>query len=631
MNSQGVVINDAFQTKCTTVASVGLAEKAASQIHSIPGKEVLTFSVDDIHYVEMLPGTYYDFSKYDYFSENGIDPKNQGWQLAHEEESGMYNSWSNIGDIPDQLYDENGFDISNLIEDMHDSIAIIQAEENVPYRRPMYFFDRLNAEEQIKIRETRIGYCEFTIALPKFALQRKPNYYFTDIDYDSSELPVKPDFFRDNSGEYSKYESLKTFISFGLVAGENIANFRFTILFKIYYNWTLRSYEVYFYTEPSASGQRPTSESMIKIEGWDGQSLMTFKSEYAPNTAGDVKCNLLLKEGDNWRTLATDLSPTFEPTFNPNSSQFGGYSSGTRTNLAIQNFRFRAYNNGDYRVLLDDELFQGVDAYLNHCKALYTYRIAGTDPAAQVDWFYNKNNQVNLYNGTVTIYDNHFSINNINNYKYFGNKEKTITVTANTGSITEFNNPNKRIYKLNVKENANLRRLNVANNNLAALDLSENTKLIDIDLSNNPALTDIIFPKKWANNEQINLNCSGLSLERFELADESSTRVRMNIVMPDITKIKTLILRNINITNIAELISNVYSSVEVIDITGSNILTNKANLTTFLENLPDRKDLTPGIIYLYGDKYTASSVKGSAKAIAEQLEQLRQKNWLFYL
>lgn len=631
MNSQGVVINDAFQTKCTTVVSLGLAEKAASQIHSIPGKEVLTFSVDDIHYVEMLPGTYYDFSEYDYFSENGIDPKNQGWQLAHEKESGMYNSWSNIGNIPDQLYDENGFDISNLIEDMHDSIAIIQAEENVPSRRPMYFFKRLSAEEQIKIRETRIGYCEFTIALPKFALQRKPNYYFTDIDYDSSEPSVKPDFFRDNSGEYSKYESLKTFISFGLVAGENIANFRFTILFKIYYNWESRSYEAYFYTEPSASGQRPTSESMIKIEGWDGQSLMTFKSEYAPNTAGDVKCNLLLKEGDNWRTLATDLSPTFEYTFNPNSSQFGGYSSGTRTNLAIQNFRFRAYNSGDYRVLLDDELYQGVDAYLNHCKALYTYRIAGTDPAAQVDWFYNKNNQVNLNNGTVAIYDNHFSINNINNYKYFGNKEKTITVTANTGSITEFNNPNKHIYKLNVKENVNLRSLNVANNNLAALDLSENTKLIDINLSNNPALTDIIFPKKWANNEQINLNCSGLSLERFELTDESSTRVRMNIVMPDITKIKTLILRNINITNITDLISNVYSSAEVIDITESNILSNKANLTTFLKNLPDRKDLTPGIIYLYGDKYTASGVKGSAKAIAEQLEQLRQKNWLFYL
>lgn len=98
------------------------------------------------------------------------------------------------------------------------------------------------------------------------------------------------------------------------------------------------------------------------------------------------------------------------------------------------------------------------------------------------------------------------------------------------------------------------------------------------------------------------------------------------------SSLEKITLRNAFFTN--DILPNSIASCEKlakIDISETNILKSVDKLTAFLTALPDRTSKTPGVIYLYGEKYTINGVKGSAAAIGTTLEALKNKNWLFYL
>lgn len=100
-----------------------------------------------------------------------------------------------------------------------------------------------------------------------------------------------------------------------------------------------------------------------------------------------------------------------------------------------------------------------------------------------------------------------------------------------------------------------------------------------------------------------------------------------------------LILTSLDITGIklknpdtfGEGIINIQNNLQYINISETNLLTNKTNLEKFLNLLPNRTGKDTGIIYMYGKKYTSGGIQGSSKAIAKTLDTLKAYNWIFYL
>lgn len=98
------------------------------------------------------------------------------------------------------------------------------------------------------------------------------------------------------------------------------------------------------------------------------------------------------------------------------------------------------------------------------------------------------------------------------------------------------------------------------------------------------------------------------------------------------SSLEKITLRNASFTN-DSLPSSIASCEKLarVDISETNILKSVDKLTAFLSALPDRTGKTPGIIYLYGEKYTINGIKGNAAVISTTLDTLKNKNWLFYL
>lgn len=507
-----------------------------------------------------------------------------------------------------------------------------------------FYFCPITGYQDSIITDNKAGDCEFKIGVPPIVITRNqgsthPYYYFNTIqsinyEYFKTKKPYTPgQSDRDYFG----------FISWGhYKGGISEDNFRFILAFQPRYNQSTQKFEIY--VSDLTSDAHFNEENKIMIPNWDGNSLISFHCEYFDDRTTEAVQGTHVKGAFYYKINDTD-DWTYLKTFGPsniafgteeikNSVLFGHYGNNQECTFTLNSLKVKSYDNNGYNVYYQDKFYENLINFFSDIKEKFTFRITGDineNNKLKVHWFYNK---IDELSSTVDISPNYsdFGSNYAlakSRYDLLTKKAKNIKFTADKGSITEIDFSNKKIYKINISDLINLSSINLNSNNLSFLDLSQNINLSYINTTNNPELTSIIFPKKW-NKSDIIINCDN-KLSKFDLYNSNEEQINVTLNLDNTNDYKSLILRNVNIQNIDEFLEYQYSNIKFVDITNTNILNDIDYLRIFVNNLSNRTNKEPGKIYLYGNKYIVNGIKGSSKDIANILEILKLKNWLFYV
>ncbi len=514
----------------------------------------------------------------------------------------------------------------------------------------------------------------FTIAIPSVAVRRH-------TIFDPGSLWYKPeDTYVTNILDYETYpESLlqnnpvlsqRNYITIGANLANSTYNARFVLFFD---NITKNPYDYIkdaeiegidknkFKCEPGvylvlgneefvpATDNNFVNTSRHKIPDWDGNSLKTFKF-YARKINGNIKGTLKIINDENEEILITDgIDVTSVTADSQSSSQFGQYSKNHITNFIIKDlyykikptdqYDFSLQSKDGYENFITDDLgSNGAKKLINHFVEYYKYSI-GTNTSTNsgdVYWFNGMHTQINDLG--ITLQNNLFDEKLHDPYFLFQKKDKEIKVITDKNSITAFENPNKNIYKINLSELESLDTLDLSSNELTSIDLSNNIHLQNINLSNNINLTEIIWPKGLLiENKTYNIDLRNTSINIIEFTsvptNPKDLKCKLDLQIDLTNNITKLNLQGISLINPddCDVMNANFINVKEVNISETNILSKKSRLEKFLDNLPNRSGKEPGIIYMYGKKYRSEGVQGSAKAIKDTLEKLKNKNWLFYL
>jgi hypothetical protein len=628
-----IIINDNFRTKQYNLANMSDIIKGSQKSYNLEGKEVLSIDLDDPRYLNLEPNNYLTFGHYDY--NDAVKPEDQlnglEWTLYRTGNNLASNTVLTVGETPDGLLLEH-----------EPSITIVDGTSV----GVVYYYRPLSDEDQVLIKSTGIGVCEFRIAIPPYTFYRNPPLW-GDITSDG----LDGEFWKQTVGT-----TVQNFICFGAYDANNDAKkFRFTLIFRNYYDSETDTWSVWAF-ENIAHGK----DLGIMIPNWDGQSFRTFKMRYEPNLNDEIKGTLYIKDenagifDEEWIPIKTDMSPAETKATYWNAPEFGSYSTPGFATMSINYYDFKAYVRDEYDFIFDGTRYELSSAFIEFAQEEYSFDVKGSG-TLEVDWFFNnKQNTVNITeedDSKIEFDTSWFSTANLNNYYFFQKKHKTIRAIGDKGTIRTISAPNKNIYNINLVDLSNLEELNLANNKLHSLDVSHNSKLVSVDVSNNEEFDSLLLP--FGSNPQLRtVNFENTKVPRFKLYNPDDARTDVTVTISDCIESFEVIGYNLSLTN-PELLKNTLRSLSLqntkiddperfaaiswsllkdVDISESNILTNRSNLETFLNNLPDRSSEDEcGTVYMYGKKYTKDGVQGSSKAIADTLEKLRLKNWLFYL
>lgn len=597
--SNNVLINDNFISKRADFNT--LVDACKGFTHTLDNQQdFLSFELDDIQRLELIPGGFYTFGNYTWNPENP-DPT--------LEENGKWSRfgalWGNccIGTPDEQsapLLNEEGVWINDT------SNGVIS-----------YYYKQLTTEQQEQIKSTGIGESTFTVAFPPMKIQRPSPYNFTPINV------IDRNFFKNRPRQHS-------FISFGAYDTNQLnLQFRFVINFRNIYNSATDTWTVYIgnsINEPLAN--------CAPVEGWDGLSFKKFKFEYAPSANDGIigRLYILDETTGDWSIIRENFVASRDIATYKNAPEWGCYSTPGFATIVVRDFNFKAFIRSEYRYILNGVIFQSSVDLVNYCFDNYSYNIGGTGNV-NIDWFFNnRQNQIDLSSGKITFDKEWFPANETFNFDYFQRKNKTLKISGDKDSITSFENPSKKIARINLRSCTNLQILDLSDNPIQELDLSANSNLTSINVSNCSQLTKLILPKGTDSNLEY-LNISNTKISRIDLSDLNTSKVDLELVFDQ------LILTSLDITGIklknpdtfGEGIINIQNNLQYINISETNLLTNKTNLEKFLNLLPNRTGKDTGIIYMYGKKYTSGGIQGSSKAIAKTLDTLKTYNWIFYL
>lgn len=385
---------------------------------------------------------------------------------------------------------------------------------------------------------------------------------------------------------------------------------------------------------------------------WDGNSMKSFNFSYKRDENDNIVGKLEMIENNIPILVANDIATTSLIAVNQSATEFGGYTMQHLTNFILKDFKFEINPLDNYNFSIYDE--KGLNYYntdvngkggeklLSRLKNDYTFEVGENDDGL-ISWFLDKSRTGNNFTSVedknfIKLNDEWLADPYAQDYlKYFQKKIKEISVYVK--SLTKFIAKNKNIFDVDCGTLANLEYLDLSDNKLTHLDLSNNTNLSYINVSNNKQLSTLILPGGNTKSDII-INISNTALESFELFNNTTTASYATLIVGDedetneLPYLKKLIIQGINLRyDGTSLISpNInFPALEEVNISESNLLTNKVNLIKFLAKLPDRTEKSPGIIYMYGKKYTAEGIQGSTKVIAESLETLKNKNWIFYV
>lgn len=597
--SNNVLINDNFISKRADFNT--LVDACKGFTHTLDNQQdFLSFELDDIQRLELIPGGFYTFGNYTW------NPENPEPML---EENGKWSRYGspyrncNIGTPDEQtapLLNEEGVWINDT------STGVIA-----------YYYKQLTNQQQEQIKSTGIGESTFTVALPPMKIERPAPHNFTPINI------IDKNFFKNRPNQHS-------FISFGAY-DRNRPNlqFRFVVNFRNIYDSATDTWTVYI-----ANSVNEPLANCAPVEGWDGLSFKKFKFEYAPSANNGIigRLYILDETTGDWNIIRENFVASTDAATYKNAPEWGCYSTPGVGTIVVRDFNFKAFIRSEYRYTLNGVIFQSSVDLVNYCFDNYSYNIGGTGNV-NIDWFFNnRQNQIDLSSGKITFDKEWFPADEILNFDYFQKKNKTLKISGDKGSITSFENPGKKIARINLKSCSNLQILDLSDNPIQELDLSANSNLTSINVSNCSQLTKLILPKGTDSKLEY-LNISNTKISRIDLSDLNTSKVDLELVFDQLT-LTSLDITGIKLKNpdtFGEGVINVQNDLQYINISETNLLTNKANLEKFLNLLPNRSGKEAGIIYMYGKKYTSGGIQGSSKAIAKTLDTLKTYNWLFYL
>jgi len=182
-----------------------------------------------------------------------------------------------------------------------------------------------------------------------------------------------------------------------------------------------------------------------------------------------------------------------------------------------------------------------------------------------------QNGSVNIYYRstgkykTVNVSSDGTEINKL--FRKRSNRKTYIDDSGN--SIVLFKCNDKDLNSLSLVDNAGLKYLDVKDNNIQYLDLTQNTNLIDVDISNNP-VTEITCSSLFLEN----FTASGCNLSEVNLASQTlqlldlSNNENLETLNVNLNGIKNL---NVSNTDIEELDFSDSTIIENVDVSGSGI------------------------------------------------------------
>lgn len=596
MSLENIILNDNFKTKQISLTSLTNSLKNYQKPYDIPDKEVLTFDINDIQFITVTPGPKeYKVAGYS-FNEDNPDPTLE-----------INGSWSRKGSTVNTNNNAGISDIDN-IKGVY--ISSTGNNGNIVYTKEINDAER----QQFKYTTGR-GYQEFKLAILDHNVTRESPFLFTPIistDYDSLKST-------NISNQYN-------YIECQVYDGNNLSDYLKYILY----------FKLNFLDDGTKNVivQPHLVSTQYIIPNWDGQSLKDFKIEYSSNENNNSRATFYYKDNENnWVTLIENWAPvTSSVQFTTYGCSFGNYYNNRQafSSIVMNYMSYSVYSELDAICTINDKIFDSFYYFIEYCQNLYSYNIGGSGNAT-IEWFFNNRFSDFLLTDSIVKFDeNWFPPINYQDYYQFGKKYKNIKIVANKGSITSFLNPNKKIYNINLSDLKNLTDLDVSNNLLNSLDISQNLLLKNINVSDNKNLKTLILPK--GNAFQLSsLNVNNTKIKNLELINSKSTLVEVNLQINALESLESLTIQGIKVSDPESFTNIQFPNIKEINISESNLLTNKNNLELFLNNLPDRTGKETGIIYLYGKKYISGGVQGSAKDIAQTLNNLKNKNWLFYL
>ena len=678
-----IILNDCFKTKRAKVSNIAKCFKNAVSQTNNANKETLTFSLNDLCILRRYEGNYYkDVAYYDnelypdptdthYADSTSTEYNSTVWQphgntTTKLSESAYVDQATKISNYPGTDFPElknitgyhiaclptrvenwsttetnwNGYDAKHFIKNYSDG-----------YIESMYSAEVIEASFTIAIPSVAVR--RYTIFDPDSQWYRPEDTYITNIlDYDAY-----PGSLLQNNPVLSQ----RNYITIGSNPTNLTYNTRFVLFFD---NITKNPYsyiqEDEYNCEPGvylvlgnedfvpATDNNFVKTRRYKIPDWDGNSLKTFKF-YTKKINGNIKGTLKIINDEGEEILITDdIDVTSVTADSQSSSQFGQYAMNHITNFIIKDlyykikptdqYNFSLQTKDGYTNFMYDSESTGAKKLIDHFVDYYKYSIgtnSGTN-SGDVYWFNRMHTQINDLG--ITLQNNLFDEKLHDPYFLFQKKDKEIKVIIDKNSIIAFENPGKNIYKINLSELESLVTLDLSGNELTSIDLSNNIHLQNINLSNNINLSEIIWPKGLLiENKTYNINLKNTSINIIEFislpTNPKDLKCKLDLQIDLTNNITKLNLQGISLINPddCDVINANFTNIKEVNISETNILSKKIRLEKFLNNLPDRSGKEPGIIYMYGKKYTSEGVQGSAKAIKDTLENLKNKNWLFYL
>lgn len=697
-----IILNDTFQTKRTNVYNLLLAsEDYQNKGPQIEGKEILTYQMDDLQDIKYNVET-----RYGYYNHT-INYSPTNWQFDWRSANDVLNYDSDLG----WAQPDDTCNVLNILTTPQTNASEFNLAVNYPRLRGAIFINDCSTGTYSQFSRrvpdlpdtndlTGISKCEFTIGiLPIHATGART--FGSVALYTNECTALNKNFFKDNS----KFSAQSSYISHGY-GSDGYGGFYVFRAYCVTPNevepdnciWEIYAYDNWSTNATVSTGTKIQLNAPGKNDGslaWDGLSFIKFYSEIIKNNNGTITKRLYFNDNiynDNGDIIGTEKKYIFNTTVTADSAKlptnklynkvaFGSWGTAYYSCLVIKDFLFCPDTKYEYNMSVGTEAVRTIDAFMSY-QAEHTSCDVGCSTPFTASWdfihsqldekddigFVIKVNDKKDYQSTgtstikVALDDNLITTDNIDKCIIFSSKNKQVTIESATGGLTQFIADNRNIYNINCKQLSNLSVINLSNNLLESLDLSDNYRLTNIDVSQNKHLhklilptkleattltidvsecenlTEIVFPVKQLGNKTIKLIIDGtVKLNTLQVINFDSGSLTLSID-GDITgitnNISTLTLQNVNcwalLDNMVDYSNN--NKLSEINISGSAQLKSKAAINNLFYTMPSRTNKKPGRLYMYGERYDATGApKGDLNAIKESLDIIVKKNWLFFL
>lgn len=688
-----IILNDTFQSKRINAYNLLLASEDYQSLGvTKKGKEILTYRMDDLQDIK-----YNTETRYGYYNHN-INYSPSNWQFGWWNANDLLNYDTDLG----WAQPDDTCNVLNILAEPPSNASEFNLAVNYPELRGAIFVNDCSngTHSQFSRRVpsvpntnnlTGISKCQFTIGI--LPVHATGTHMAGGVALFTTECTaLNKNFFKDNS----KFSSQSSFISHGYGSD----GYGCLYVFRAYCTNPNESdpdkliWEIYAYNGWSADATISSGTKILLNKpgknniSWDGQSLITFYSELIKNNDGTITRRLYFNDNvyDGENLIGTEKRYIFNNTVAANSAKlpsdklynklaFGSWGMRYYSCLVIKDLLFCPDTKYEYNMSVSTGTVSSIDEFMPY-QSEHTSCIIGCSAPFNASWdfirsqldekddvgFVIKTNDVKDYQSTGTgttkvALDTDIIAKGKNEDKciIFTAKDKQVIIESAVGKLFAFQCSGKNIYYVNCTQISNLSEIDVSNNLLPKLDLSNCTKLKTVNVSGNVKLRKLILPHTLTNNITVNVTgCSTLAeiifpykgiggktitltvdsdvkLQTIQLINTESSTATLLIngdISGIISNIKTLSLQKTTCTAFMPIPDN--CSVKEINISESPYLTTLTNVQSLLNSLPTAAG-EPGRLYMYGKKYTVNSVQGSIDAIASEVESAKNKNWLIYI